>query len=108
MNEVERSLVVPKDHLLNSPIRLAIMMLLYVHKRISVRDLQKLLHITPGNLDHHLRKLEEEKYIQKKRLIFPKKISVFILKTEKGDLFLLDYVAGLQDVLTQFKKHMNN
>ena len=106
MSVNDKSLIVPKDHILNSPIRLTIMMLLYVHKRISFGDLQKLLHLTPGNLDHHIRKMEEMNYLERKRLIFPKRISVYVIKTSEGENKLLDYIAGLQDVLSQFNSKL--
>ena len=107
MNKEESSLIVPKDHLLNSPIRLTIMMLLYVHKRISVRDLQKLLQVTSGNLDHHLKKLEAKNYLQKKRLISPTGITMYVLKSKAGDFFLLDYITNLQGVLNRFQDQKN-
>lgn len=107
MNEEEISLIVPKDHLLNSPIRLTIMMLLYVHKRINVRDLQKLLQVTPGNLDHHLKKLEAKNFLQKRRLISPTGITMYVLKSKVGDNFLLDYITSLKEVLDRFQDQKN-
>ena len=39
--------------------RFTIMLLLYLHKKAGFTQLQKLLGLTPGNLDYHIRKLEE-------------------------------------------------
>jgi DNA-binding transcriptional ArsR family regulator len=43
---------------------LTIMLLLYLHKKVGFTELQKLLQLTPGNLDHHLRKLTQAGYIK--------------------------------------------
>ena len=44
--------------------RLTIMILLFIHKKINFTELQKLLNLTPGNLDYHLRKLERAHLIK--------------------------------------------
>lgn len=53
-----------EDKLLGSPIRLAIMMLLYFKIRMKFTELQYALGLTPGNLSSHLKKLEKANYIR--------------------------------------------
>ena len=45
------------------------MYLLFLKRRIGFIELQKLLGLTPGNLDHHMRKLEEMKLVHSRRVI---------------------------------------
>ena len=45
--------------LLKVPLRFNIMFLLYNYDKLGFTQMQKLLHTTPGNLDHHLKKLKE-------------------------------------------------
>ena len=52
------------DKMLGSPVRLAIMMLLYFKVRMKFTELQMALGLTPGNLSSHLRKLEKANYIK--------------------------------------------
>lgn len=45
------------------------MYLLFLKRKIGFIELQKLLGLTPGNLDHHVRKLEEVGLIRSHRVI---------------------------------------
>ena len=44
--------------------RFSIMFLLYFHGKVGFTELQRLLGVTPGNLDHHLRRLVGEGYVK--------------------------------------------
>ena len=57
-------LILPEDKLFTPSIRLTLMILLLTHKKINFTELQKLLNLTPGNLDHHLKKLEKAGYVK--------------------------------------------
>jgi DNA-binding MarR family transcriptional regulator len=82
--------------------RLTIMLLLYLHKKVGFTELQKLLQLTPGNLDHHLRKLEQVGYIKtRKKLSWRPLIVVEI--TREGAEALRDYAITLRKLLETIK-----
>ncbi len=51
------------NDLLKIPLRFNVMLLLYTYDRLGFTRMQKLLQSTPGNLDHHLKKLIEAGWI---------------------------------------------
>lgn len=64
-----KKVAVPKEFLKNGklvshPTRFTICFLLYLHCRIGFAELQRLLGLTPGNLDSHLKKLREAGYVE--------------------------------------------
>ncbi|ASJ01646.1 transcriptional regulator [Thermococcus gorgonarius] len=58
-----------KNHVLGNPTRLAITIYLLPRGRGPFKDLQKVLEITPGNLDSHLKVLEKAGYIKVYKVI---------------------------------------
>ncbi|MDI6643404.1 MAG: transcriptional regulator [Candidatus Hodarchaeaceae archaeon] len=56
------------NKLISHPTRFTICFLLYFHRRIGFAELQRLLGLTPGNLDSHLRKLREAGYVEMRKV----------------------------------------
>ena len=84
--------------LFSEPHRLTIMLLLYLHRKVKFKDMQKLLHLTPGNLDHHVRRLEQAGYI-KSRYILSWRPLVVIEITRDGAEAFRDYATRLRRLL---------
>ena len=55
--------ILEKEEIFSAPPRLTIMLLLYLHRKTGFTEMQKLLQLTPGNLDHHIRKLKQFGYV---------------------------------------------
>ena len=53
-----------KNHALGNPVRLGVMVFLLPRRKALFKDLLKVLEVTPGNLDFHLKILEKEGYIR--------------------------------------------
>ena len=94
----------PSNGIFSFSIRFNIMLLLYVHKKISFIELQKLLNLTSGNLNHHLTKLTEEDYIQNKKIIFSTKPMNMIFITEKGKQDFKSYLSNFKDILSKIEQ----
>lgn len=92
-----------QNHLLTSPVRFPIMLILYTNKKVRFGELQTLLHLTAGNLDHHLKKLEETNYIIRKKELFPKRSYTIIMITKVGENSFRDYSQKLRDVIDKIK-----
>lgn len=86
----------------SAPHRLTIMLVLYLHKRVRFKDMQKLLQITPGNLDHHVRKLEQAGYVKTRHVLSWRPL-VAIEITEEGAKAFRDYATRLRKLLEKVK-----
>ncbi|ASJ16572.1 transcriptional regulator [Thermococcus chitonophagus] len=53
-----------KNHALGNPVRLGVMVFLIPRRKALFKDLLKVLEVTPGNLDFHLKILEKEGYVK--------------------------------------------
>ncbi len=96
------NLTLPSNELFTTSVRLTIMILLLSHKKINFTELQKLLHLTPGNLDHHLKKLETAKYVKTyKKLSSLRRPLTFVEITPHGKTAFEDYLTNLRDVLNR-------
>jgi DNA-binding MarR family transcriptional regulator len=96
-------LLPPQNHLFTSPVRFPIMLILYTNKKVCFGELQTLLHLTAGNLDHHLKKLEETNYIIRKKELFPRRSHTIIMITEVGENAFRAYSQKLRDVLDKIE-----
>ena len=100
MNETD--FILPQDKLFSPSIRLTIMILLFTHKKINFTDLQKLLGLTPGNLDHHLKKLERAGYLRSyKRLSSWRKPLTIVELTPSGKLTFSSYLQNFRNILNK-------
>jgi DNA-binding MarR family transcriptional regulator len=95
-------LIFPEDKLFTPSIRLTIMILLLTHKKINFTELQKLLGLTPGNLDHHLKKLETANYIKTYKKLSPwRKPLTQIEITPTGKQSFENYLRNFRDILNK-------
>lgn len=80
--------------------RFTIMLLLYLHKKAGFTEVQKLLQLTPGNLDHHVRKLEEVGYVKTRHILDWRPLKVIEI-TKLGAAAFKEYATNLRRLLEQ-------
>jgi DNA-binding MarR family transcriptional regulator len=85
------------DEIAGQP-RFSIMFLLYLHKGVGFTELQRLLELTPGNLDHHLKKLKKMGYISMRKAISWRPLTIVEI-TEEGINIFKNYVTALRTIL---------
>jgi DNA-binding MarR family transcriptional regulator len=74
------------------------MYLLFLKRRIGFIELKQLLGLTPGNLDHHIRKLEETGLVRSRRTISWRPLVVVEITPSGGDTFR-EYIIKLKGLL---------
>lgn len=82
--------------------RFTIMFLLYLHRKVGFTELQRLLGASPGNLDHHLRRLSEAGYVKTSHVLDwrpLKMVEITALGAEK----LREYAATMREILRQIE-----
>ncbi len=95
-------LILPEDKLFTPSIRLTIMILLLSHKKINFTELQKLLKLTPGNLDHHLKKLEKAGYVKTYKKLSPWRSPLTLIElTSSGKRSFKSYLRNFRDILNK-------
>jgi DNA-binding MarR family transcriptional regulator len=82
--------------------RFTIMLLLYLHKKAGFTEMQKLLGLTPGNLDHHVRKLEEVGYVKTRHVLDWRPLKV-VEVTRLGAAAFKEYATNLRQLLEQVR-----
>ncbi len=86
------------NHVLGNPVRLGIMLYLLPRGKVLFIELQRVLDLTPGNLDSHLRTLEKNGYIKMKKIIHDRpRTAIFITST--GIVETRRYVHALRNLL---------
>lgn len=88
-----------EDKLLGSPVRLAIMILLYFKTRIKFTELQNALGLTPGNLSSHLNKLEKAKYVRIIKGFINLRPATAIEITSEGVKKVKDFALLMRNIL---------
>ncbi|MEJ2250014.1 MAG: transcriptional regulator [Candidatus Lokiarchaeota archaeon] len=96
-----KNLIIPKNSIFSSTIRFTIMMILNTHKKAKFTEFQKLLHLTSGNLNHHLQKLIDKGFVLKKQGIFPRRVLTYVTITKKGEQKFLLYINKIQEILNK-------
>jgi DNA-binding MarR family transcriptional regulator len=94
--------LIEKGKLFSTQPRFSIMFLLYLHRKVGFTELQKLLGLTPGNLDHHIRKLEDAGFLKTRWMLSwrpLKKIEITMEGTQK----FREYVIELKELLESIK-----
>lgn len=91
---------------LKAPLRFNIMFLLYNYDSLGFTRLQKLLHSTSGNLDHHLKKLIDTKWIKDTIFFSPRPLKVFKI-TELGKERFGEHVKNMQKIVEILKGKKN-
>jgi DNA-binding MarR family transcriptional regulator len=74
------------------------MYLLFLKRRIGFLELKQLLGLTPGNLDHHIRKLEETSLVHSRRTISWRPLVVVEI-TPSGTEIFREYIFKLKGLL---------
>lgn len=85
------------DALARQP-RFSIMFFLYIHRSVGFTELYKLLELTPGNLDHHLKKLKKMGYISIRKAISWRPLTIVEI-TKEGAVAFRIYVLTLKKLL---------
>ncbi|NJE61802.1 transcriptional regulator [Thermococcus sp. 21S7] len=88
-----------KNHVLGNPVRLGIMLYLLPRGRVLFRDLLKVLEVTPGNLDSHLKALEKAEYIEIYK-VFADRPRTAVRITERGVKETGGYLRTLKEALS--------
>jgi len=78
------------------------MFLLYIHRKAGFTELQKLLNVTPGNLDHHIRKLAEAGYVKTSHILDWRPLKMVEI-TQMGAKEFRDYAKGMRELLNQIE-----
>lgn len=92
--------VLDRDGIFSAQHRFTIMLLLYLHKKAGFTELQKLLQLTPGNLDHHIRKLEEVGYVKTRHILDWRPLKVIEISKIGAQAFR-EYAINLKKLLEQ-------
>ena len=79
--------------------RFTIMLILLHDKKAKIKDLTITLNLTPGNLDHHIRALEEIGLITKRAQIISKKIYNAVEITKLGKESFEKYLLSLKNII---------
>lgn len=86
----------------SSPIRLLVMIILLKNEELTIKDLTDLTNTTHGNLDHHIKQLEEANYLTK----FPKgqnkRIVYAVRLTSAGKDIILGQLGNLKKVISDY------
>ena len=93
--EIEAPEIHDKGGIFSAQQRFTIMLLLYLHKRAGFTEVQKLLQLTPGNLDHHVRKLEEVGYVRTRHVLDWRPLKVIEI-SKAGSQAFRDYAVNLR------------
>ncbi|MCF2137745.1 MAG: transcriptional regulator [Candidatus Thorarchaeota archaeon] len=93
------------ERLFQAQPRFSIIYLLFLKRRIGFVELVHLLGLTPGNLDHHLKKLESGGLIETRRVLSWKPLVIVELTAKGADAFRR-YVSKLQHLLSQIPDTM--
>ena len=82
--------------------RFSIMYLLFLRRRVGFTELRKLLDLSPGNLDHHLRKLEEVGLVKNRRTISWRPL-IIVEITDEGSESFREYAIHLKTMLSNIE-----
>lgn len=84
------------DPAIHQQTRLRVMTLLYRNRQTPLKGLYETLDLTPGNLDTHASRLEDEGYAERTRVLEPDGFRVVLRITPEGDEAYRAYLADLQ------------
>lgn len=80
----------------------SIMLLLYLHRKVGFTELQKLLELTPGNLDHHTAKLKEAGLVKTHWMLSWRPLKMVEL-TKEGAQRFREYAIKLKGLLENIR-----
>ncbi len=87
-----------KSHVLSNPVRLGIMVYLLSRGIVSFTSLQKVLDLTPGNLDSYVKTLEKAGYVRVRKVISGRPKTAIVL-TDRGARETERYLRELRETL---------
>ncbi len=90
--------ILKSSDIIKVPHRFKIILLLYTHNKIGFTILRKLLHLTAGNLEHHLKVLKDKRWV-KERTIFSFRPLLVIEITETGRISFQTQALKLKKLL---------
>ena len=97
-NVIQPSKIILKREIFTDHPRFTIMFLIYLNKAVGFTELQRLLKLTPGNLDHHIKKLKRASYVKIRKKISWRPLNVVEI-TQKGIEAFRNYVSDLKEML---------
>ncbi len=93
------------DKLIHEQSRLKI--LIYLSKKspskTTFTKIKKDLNMTSGNLSIQLKKIEQEKWIEQKKIIDKNKLKTYIKITKLGETALNQYLNDLESLISNLK-----
>ena len=84
------------DDLLHSRIRLAIVSILTNYEEVEFTYLRDSIGATDGNLNTHLKILEDAKYIRVRKTFIERKPRTFYSLTNEGNNAFRDYISQIE------------
>lgn len=79
------------------------MILLKIHNNLPFSEIQKALGITSGNLNSHVTKLQEKKYVMIEKKFVDLRPRTVIFITDEGRQAILNYINDFSNVLKSLK-----
>ena len=101
-NVIQPSKIILKREIFSDHPRFTIMFLIFLNKTVGFTELQRLLRLTPGNLDHHIKKLEKAGYVKIRKKISWRPLNVVEI-THKGVEAFRTYTSDLKKMLEEIK-----
>ncbi len=95
-----QSLINELDTFVHEPVRLGLLMLLKIHRSMPFSEIQKALGVTSGNLNSHVKKLLEKKYIEIQKLFVELRPRTVIFLTKDGNLAILHYTRKFHEIIS--------
>ncbi len=90
------------DKVIHERTRLGIISALAAQTKIDFVSLKKLLHLSDGNLNAHLRVLEDNNYIHVEKMFVDRKPRTIYHLTKKGRKDFKHYIDKLEKIVQQF------
>ena len=90
------------DKVLHERSRLSIVSVLVAQNEMDFVSLKKLLNLSDGNLNTHLKVLEKNKYIQVKKAFVKRKPRTTYRLTPKGRQGFQHYIDKLEEIVRHF------
>lgn len=87
------------NRLIHQPVRLRILAALYRNRRLAFTRLRDGLGLTAGNLGAHAEKLEDGRYVRRRRVLTPSGFALVYEITPEGQAAFKEYTNRLRALL---------
>ena len=94
-----------EEKVFQSQPRFSIVYLLFLKRRVGFIQLKELLKLTPGNLDHHLKKLEDVGMVKTRRVLSWRPL-VMVEITSEGIAIFRKYIVKLRSLLEEIPDNL--